>query len=283
MARVRLDDELVARGFFATKDDALRAVMAGKVSTSNRRFSSAAEKVTPGLELHVRAHDAYVSRGGQKLAAALDNFAVSPKDCSCLDIGCSTGGFTDCLLRRGAAHVVAVDVGYAQFDWSLRNDPRVTLLERTNIIALADPADPADTKRPAGARFARYVHSFDLAVCDVSFTSIITIADAVAALLRLDAEFITLVKPQFEAAKEQVDAGGVVHDPAVWLDCLQRVSLQLSNRGFSLQNMCASPLVGHKGNHEFLLHTTYVGIDALQAKPPKTLDFDRVIAQARSD
>lgn len=280
MARVRLDDELVARGFFATKDDALRAVMAGKVSTSNRRFSSVAEKVTPGLELHVRAHDAYVSRGGQKLAAALDNFAVSPKGCSCLDIGCSTGGFTDCLLRRGAAHVVAVDVGYAQFDWSLRNDPRVTLLERTNIVVLAAPVDHTD---PEDARFEHFAHSFDLAVCDVSFTSIITIADAVAALLRPGAAFITLVKPQFEAAKQQVDAGGVVHDPAVWLDCLQRVSLQLSNRGFSLQNVCASPIVGHKGNHEFLLHTTYVGIDALQKEPSKTLDFDRVIAQARSD
>lgn len=123
--RPRLDEELVRQGFFRDTDEALRSVLAGEVSTTNRRLSSPGERVKPGIKLHVRGHIPYVSRGGLKLQQGLDAFNVSPEGLACLDVGCSTGGFTDCLLRRGAASVLSVDVGYAQFDWSLRNDPRV--------------------------------------------------------------------------------------------------------------------------------------------------------------
>ena len=132
--RQRLDDELVEQGFFATRDEALRAIMAGEVSTSDRRLTSAGQKVERGLPLHVKGHGSYVSRGGLKLERGLDHFGVDPTGLACLDVGCSTGGFTDCLLRRGASSVLSVDVGYAQFDWALRQDARVTLMERTNIV-----------------------------------------------------------------------------------------------------------------------------------------------------
>ncbi|MBQ3267440.1 MAG: TlyA family RNA methyltransferase [Atopobiaceae bacterium] len=238
MARVRLDEELVRQGFFATSDDAARHVMAGDVSTSNRRMTSPGEQVKPGIELHVRGHVAYVSRGGLKLEHALDAFGVDPAGLACLDVGCSTGGFTDCLLKRGAASVLSVDVGYAQFDWSLRQDPRVELLERTNMV------DLAGTGRSS---------TIDLAVCDVSFTSVGTVLPAVCDLLGPHGRFLTLVKPQFEAARDEVGEGGVIRDPSVWLSCLERVRDQFAVAGLVPVACCASPVTGAKGNHEFLL------------------------------
>ena len=236
--RHRLDDELVAQGFFATRDEALRAVLAGDVSTTDRRLDSPGEQVEPGIFLHVRGHVGYVSRGGLKLAHALDAFAVDPAGASCLDVGCSTGGFTDCLLSRGAAHVVAVDVGYAQFDWRLRNDARVELLERTNIVDLDVPGRRA---------------TIDLAVCDVSFTSVLTVLPAVRALLRAGGTFVTLVKPQFEAAREDVGEGGIVRDPAVRGAAVEKVRSAVEEAGLSVIGTCESPITGAKGNVEFLL------------------------------
>ncbi len=236
--RHRLDDELVAQGFFATRDEALRAVLAGDVSTTDRRLDSPGEQVEPGIFLHVRGHVGYVSRGGLKLAHALDVFAVDPAGASCLDVGCSTGGFTDCLLSRGAAHVVAVDVGYAQFDWRLRNDARVELLERTNIVDLDVPGRRA---------------TIDLAVCDVSFTSVLTVLPAVRALLRAGGTFVTLVKPQFEAAREDVGEGGIVRDPAVRGAAVEKVRSAFEEAGLSVIGTCESPITGAKGNVEFLL------------------------------
>lgn len=238
MPRLRLDQELVRQGFFASADDAMRSVMAGEVSTSGRRLDRPGEQVKPGIELHVRGRAPFVSRGGIKLAAGLDAFGVNPTGCRCLDVGCSTGGFTDCLLRHGAATVVSVDVGYAQFDWSLRQDPRVTLRERTNVIELAE-------------RFG--AGTFDLAVCDVSFTSVLTIAPAVRAMLESDGQFLTLVKPQFEVERGEVEKGGVVRDEEARWRALQRVSSGLEEMGFSVQGTCDSPIRGHKGNKEYLL------------------------------
>ena len=236
--RRRLDEELVAQGFFATRDEAMRAVLSGDVSTTDKRMTSAGEQVEPGIYLHVRGAKSYVSRGGLKLEHALDAFGVDPTGLSCLDVGCSTGGFTDCLLSRGAARVLAVDVGYAQFDWGLRNDPRVELLERTNIVDVATP---------------ERLGSIDLAVCDVSFTSVITVLPAVTALLRRGGVFVTLVKPQFEAARENVGEGGIVRDSAVRLACLQRVEQAFSEQGYTVFGTCESPITGAKGNVEYLL------------------------------
>lgn len=236
--RHRLDAELVEQGFFSSTDEAMRAVMAGEVSTTDRRLTSPGEQVVPGIALHVRGRAAYVSRGGLKLERGLDYFGVDPSGLACLDVGCSTGGFTDCLLRRGAASVVAVDVGYAQFSWELRGDSRVRLLERTNIC---------DVPALLGADVV------DLAVCDVSFTSVATVLPAVLELLRPGGTFLTLVKPQFEAPREDVGEGGVVRDARVREESLARVRTAFEEAGLTVRGSCESPITGHKGNVEYLL------------------------------
>lgn len=245
--RRRLDEELVSQGFFRTTADAMRAVMAGDVSGPSMRYASAGAQVRPGCELHVRGQLPYVSRGGLKLERGLEAFGVDPSGLACLDVGCSTGGFTDCLLAHGAASVLAVDVGYAQFDWSLRQDARVTLLERTNIVDV-----------PSSERAG----TIDLAVCDVSFTSVTTVLPAVCALLGPQGRFLTLVKPQFEAAREEVGAGGVVRDARVRLSCLERVAHALETSGLAVEGACASPITGAKGNHEYLLLGVRAGTSA---------------------
>lgn len=237
--RRRLDEELVAQGFFPTRDEALRSVMAGDVSTTDRRMESAGEQVKPGIELHVRGHIPFVSRGGLKLERGLKAFDVKPEGLACLDVGCSSGGFTDCLLSHGARSVLSVDVGYAQFDWSLRNNPRVELLERTNIVDVPTP---------------ERMGAIDLAVCDVSFTSVVSILPSVMALLKDDGAFLTLVKPQFEAARDEVDEGGIVHDPEVRLEALMKVAGAFVDAGLAIKGACESPITGAKGNHEYLLY-----------------------------
>ena len=203
--RRRLDAELVEQGFFSTADEAMRAVMAGEVSTTDRRLSSPGEQVVPGIELHVRGRMSYVSRGGLKLERGLERF---------------------------------VDVGYAQFSWSLRQDPRVRLLERTNVVDVPGIVGP---------------DCVDLAVCDVSFTSVLTVLPAVVELLRPDGSFLTLVKPQFEAPRELVGEGGVVRDRDVRLSCVERVAQALEGMGLGVQGACESPIHGHKGNVEYLV------------------------------
>lgn len=243
-ARRRLDAELVAQGFFPSQRDAMRSVLAGEVSTSDRRLDRPGEQVRPGIELHVRGRDRFVGRGGLKLEHGLNEFGVDVEGLDCLDVGCSTGGFTDCLLKHGAASVLAVDVGYAQFDWSLRQDDRVTLLERTNVTDLPDLPQ---------SRMVR------LAVCDVSFTSVLTILPAVCRLLEPEGLFLTLVKPQFEASREDVGEGGVIRDERVWDEALAKVASGMCEAGFDVQGSCASPILGHKGNKEFLMLGRYVG------------------------
>lgn len=238
MARRRLDEELVEQGFFATKDEASRAVMAGEVSTSGRRLEYAGEQVKPGIELHVRGRAKFVSRGGLKLEHGLEQLGVDPAGLACLDVGCSTGGFTDCLLSHGAASVLAVDVGYAQFSYALRQDSRVELVERTNVRDLATP---------------ERLGSVQLAVCDVSFTSVIPLLPAICALLAPGGQFLCLVKPQFEAAREDVGAGGIVTSSEVRLACLERVIAAFTEAGLAPQGACWSPISGAKGNREFLL------------------------------
>lgn len=239
--RHRLDEELVAQGFFQTTDEAMRAVMAGEVSTTDRRLERAGEQVRPGIELSVKGRARFVSRGGMKLEHGLTHFGLDVAGRACLDVGCSTGGFTDCLLSHGAASVCAVDVGYAQFDWGLRQDGRVTLLERTNVCDL--PSLIPGT-------------SFDIAVSDVSFTSVLTIAPAVSSLLSPGGSFLTLVKPQFEAARDDVGTGGVVRDESVRLACVERVGAGLRDLGFGVVGTCTSPIRGAKGNVEYLLLAT---------------------------
>ena len=224
MKRVRLDDELISQGICADRADALRTLMAGLVSSGGERLTSPGLKVTPGLPLHVKGRIPYVGRGGLKLEGALDTFGINPTGLACLDVGCSTGGFTDCLLKRGAATVVSVDVGRAQFDWSLRQDDRVTLHERTNVTQLPELG---------------YAGAIDLAVCDVSFTCIANIVDAVLACLAPTGAFCTLVKPQFEAPAAH---GGIGHNAALTHQRRRSLKLRQLNsllpRGCS-RSMCA--------------------------------------------
>ena len=182
----------------------------------------------------------YVSRGGEKLAHALERFHVDPTGRRCLDAGVSTGGFTDCLLQRGAAHVLAFDVGYGQVHEKIRQDERATVRERTNVRDLT----PADLPPPLP----------DLLVADLSFISLASVLPVLQPLLAAPAEGVVLVKPQFEAERDQVGKGGVVRDPAVWGQCLRRVAEAARSLGWQRLDVTASPLLGPAGNVEFLMH-----------------------------
>jgi 23S rRNA (cytidine1920-2'-O)/16S rRNA (cytidine1409-2'-O)-methyltransferase len=191
----------------------------------------------------------YVSRGGAKLAAALDAFNLDVSAMRALDAGASTGGFTDCLLQRGAREVVAVDVSYGQLAWSLRNDQRVRVVERTNVRAL----DAATLGEPV-----------DLVVADLSFIGLRTVRDALIGAVRAGGHLVLLVKPQFELPRERVPrgSGGVVRDRADWADALVLAAAAYRERGCGLAGACASPLPGPKGNREFFLHLVRGGADA---------------------
>lgn len=186
-----------------------------------------------------QAHAHFVSRGGHKLDAALHELKVDVAGRRALDAGASTGGFTDCLLEHGAAEVVAVDVAYGQFDWRLRNDPRVRVVERTNVRSITQ----AETAGPV-----------DIVAADLSFISLRTVRDALTGICAGGADLVLLVKPQFEAPKEMVERGGVVRDPSVWASCMRSVSDAYESAGCTLLGACASPLTGPKGNREFFLH-----------------------------
>ncbi len=262
----RLDAELVEQGFFPDTRQAERAVMAGLVSSGGERLTKPGAQVKAGIALHVKGSrkesaqglGTYVSRGGLKLEGALAAFNLGVGGLNCIDVGCSTGGFTDCLLKQGARRVAAVDVGYGQFDWGLRGDPRVALFERTNIC----DADP----QALGAPFA-------LAVADVSFTSVATILPSVMALLSSDGLFCTLVKPQFEAMSSQVGEGGIVRDPQVHREVLSHVIAGLSEAGMSVRGACVSPIHGAKGNIEYFVLAGMQPCDAL-------VDVDALVDEA---
>ncbi|MDQ1521855.1 MAG: rRNA (cytidine1920-2-O)/16S rRNA (cytidine1409-2-O)-methyltransferase [Actinomycetota bacterium] len=224
-----------ARAVEAVEEGRVR--VAGAPADSPARQVGAAEPITV-----VPPPDAYVSRGGHKLAAALDAFAIEVEGRSALDVGASTGGFTDCLLQRGAAHVVALDVGRAQLAWSLRNDPRVTVLERTDV---RDFAGQSSGEPP------------DVCTVDVSFISLRTIASALLASTTPATELVLLVKPQFEAGRARVGKGGVVRDPAVHRAVLHEVVDALSAAGIGVRALVVSPLQGADGNYEFFAHARH--------------------------
>ncbi len=237
--RPRLDNWLVEQGLFSSRERARRAVMAGCVYVDGQRADKPGMAIRPGALVEVRGDPIpYVSRGGLKLAGALDDFGLTVTGLVCLDAGASTGGFTDCLLQRGAARVYAVDVGYGQLAWSLRNDPRVIVMERTNIRHL----QPEQVGEP-----------IDLATVDVSFISLSKVFPTISRLLRPGGCLVALVKPQFEAGPERVGKGGVVRDPDVHLDCLHGVSQAAVACGLQLLDVTVSPLRGPEGNIEFFL------------------------------
>jgi 23S rRNA (cytidine1920-2'-O)/16S rRNA (cytidine1409-2'-O)-methyltransferase len=237
VARVRLDSLLAERGLFASRSRAAAAVMAGQVrlGPGDRRAAKPGQLVDPDVEIGLDAPPPYVSRGGVKLANALDTLVLDPAGRRALDVGASTGGFTDCLLQRGAAHVVALDVAYGELDWSLREDERVTVLERVNARALTPEQLPY---RP------------DLIVIDVSFISLRKVLPAVlnTASERFDA--LAMVKPQFEAGREHVSRGGVVRDPVARHTAVLAVAHAARELGAAVCGFAPSGLPGPAGNRE---------------------------------
>jgi 23S rRNA (cytidine1920-2'-O)/16S rRNA (cytidine1409-2'-O)-methyltransferase len=237
--RRRLDAELVRRGLVASRRQAVDAIAAGRVLVAGSRAEGPARLVDPAEPISVEgAPPRYVSRGGEKLAAALARFAVPVRGRRALDAGASTGGFTDCLLQAGAVHVAAVDVGRGQLAWSLRGDPRVTVIERTNVREL----DPDRLDGPV-----------DLTVADLSFISLVTVAPALLRCTRADGDLVLLVKPQFEAGRARVGKGGIVRDPEVHRAVLHEVRDGLRDAGLFVTAAMVSPLRGAGGNVEFLV------------------------------
>ncbi len=239
----RLDQHLVALGLATSRQQAQQLIRAGRVRSGDRVLDKPGLEVAPELIPQVERPPRFVSRGGEKLAAALAAFAIPLRDRVCLDGGISTGGFTDCLLQHGAARVYGIDVGYGQTAWSLRTDPRLVLRERTNLRhllpeALYGPEDPWP----------------DLAVADVSFIALALVLPALRRLLLPAwAEAVLLVKPQFEVGRQRVGKGGVVRDPAAHADAIGGVIAAALPLGWQAMGLVASPLTGPAGNHEYLL------------------------------
>lgn len=237
--KARLDQLLVDRGLAESRTRAQALILAGRVFTGEQRLDKPGVQVAVDLEVSVRGAEIYVSRGAHKLIAGLDAFAIDPAGLVCLDVGASTGGFTDVLLSRGAARVHAVDVGYGQLDARLRGDARVVVLERTNARHLTAAQIP---------------EPIDLVVCDASFISLRLVLPAALALTRPGARLVALIKPQFEVGKGQVGKGGVVRDPALHEAVCADITAWLNGLpGWAVRGVVPSPLLGPAGNREFLV------------------------------
>jgi 23S rRNA (cytidine1920-2'-O)/16S rRNA (cytidine1409-2'-O)-methyltransferase len=237
----RLDRLLVERGLAESREKAQALIMAGDVVVDGQKALKPGHSIDAACQIELAGKPPYVSRGGGKLAAALDRFGIDVAGCVCLDVGSSTGGFTDCLLQRGAARVHAVDVGAGQLDWKLRNDPRVVVHEGINARHL---------------RFDEIGELAALATFDVSFISVTLILPAAVPILRSDGRMVILVKPQFEVGKGQVGKGGIVRQPELHQVACARVADAVKNLGFETSLM-DSPILGAEGNKEFLLYARH--------------------------
>ena len=236
--KARLDQILTERGLADSREKARAMILAGSVTVDGLKAEKPGHSYPIDCRIEVAALPPFVSRGGIKLAAALDHFQIPVQHFVCLDVGSSTGGFTDCLLQRGAACVWAVDVGRGQLDWKLRNDPRVVVREGVNARYLSSEDFP---------------QPFDLAVCDASFISATLLLPSMSALLKEHGEMVILVKPQFEVGREQVGKGGIVRNPKLHAQACERVRAAVEALGFQAEIM-DSPILGAEGNKEFLLH-----------------------------
>ncbi|WP_297435031.1 TlyA family RNA methyltransferase [uncultured Clostridium sp.] len=248
----RLDVLLVEKGFFESREQAKRSIMAGEIFIDNQRVDKAGEKVdVEGVIDYKGSKMPYVSRGGYKLEKAIKNFGIDLNDTICMDIGASTGGFTDCMLQNGASKVYAIDVGYGQFAWKLRVDERVVCLERTNVRYATNEQVPDEC---------------DFASIDVSFISLKTIMPAVTGLLKEDGEVMALIKPQFEAGREKVGKKGVVRDPQTHIEVIEKIVNYALDHNLRILNIDFSPIKGPEGNREYLIH--------LKKSAEKQIDFD---------
>lgn len=244
MPKVRLDKLLVDRGLADSRTRAQAMILAGEVIVGEHAIDKPGTLVDPEAAIRLKAGAAnpYVSRGGLKLRAALDAFPIAVAGTVCLDVGASTGGFTDCLLQAGAVRVYALDVGYGQLAWKLVNDPRVVVMDRQNIRKLA----PEQIPEP-----------IDLAVADCSFVSLTKVLPHLPALLRPRADLVVLVKPQFEVGRERVGKGGIVRDDEARQAALANVEAAARELGFDVRDHVESPIAGREGNREWLLWLTH--------------------------
>ncbi len=250
----RLDVAVLARGLAASRQRARALIMSGKILVNRKPADKAGLAVTDRDEILLKTEDhPYVSRGGLKLEAGLRAFAMAATDKICLDVGASTGGFTDCLLRHGARKVYAVDVGYGQLAWKLRQDPRVVVIERTNIRHLP----PGIIGEP-----------LDLITIDVAFISLAIVVPVVIDLMKSRAAIIALIKPQFEVGKGQVGKGGVVRDPVLHQQVIDELTAFFSRLPLSVGAVIESPIAGPKGNKEFLIHLQRLASQRRQAMVP---------------
>ena len=237
----RLDQLLVERGLAESREKAQALILAGQVTVNGQKSAKPGHSIPADASIELLEKMPYVSRGGFKLAAALDHFAIPVQGIRAIDVGSSTGGFTDCLLQRGAAEVYAIDVGHGQLDWKLRNDPRVILHEQVNARFLTGEL----VSEP-----------IELAVCDVSFISVTLILPVLPDLLAQNAEMVILVKPQFELERGQVPKGGVIRDPGLHRQACLRVEEAVRRLGFRTETI-PSPILGAEGNQEFLLYARH--------------------------
>lgn len=238
----RLDAELVARGIIQSREQAKAAIMAGQVYVNNQKADKAGESVTPEDKIEFRGENLkYVSRGGLKLEKAMELYGFKLDDKICMDVGASTGGFTDCMLQKGAAKVYSIDVGYGQLAWKLRQDERVVNLERTNVRYITNEQVP---------------DIVDFVSIDVSFISLGLVIPVLVPFLSDEAMMVCLVKPQFEAGKDKVGKHGVVRDPATHIEVLERAVGFARNAGFGIVGLEFSPIKGPQGNIEYLMVLT---------------------------
>jgi 23S rRNA (cytidine1920-2'-O)/16S rRNA (cytidine1409-2'-O)-methyltransferase len=237
MAKERLDVLLVRRGLCPSREKARRLIMAGAVFSGGTRLDKASQSLADDTPLEMRETDRYVGRGGHKLEAALRHFGIDPSGWVCLDVGASTGGFTDCLLQHGAAKVYALDVGHGQLDWKIRSDPRVVVMEHRNARHL-QPDDLPEKVR--------------LAVFDVSFISLTLVLPPVTGLLTDGGMMVALIKPQFELSRPEVGRGGIVRDEAARTRAVDKIRDFTLAAGWSWRGVVDSPLAGADGNREFL-------------------------------
>ena len=244
MAKERLDRLLFRRGFFSSREKATRAILAGEVSLEGKRIDKPGTRVESGARIEVKEGSSYVSRGGEKLREALKEFGIDCQKKIVLDVGASTGGFTDCLLKHGAEKVYAVDVGYGQLAWRLRKDPRVVVLERRNIRYL---------KRE------ELKEEVNLATLDLSFISVTKVLKKISDLLTPKGEIVTLIKPQFEAGREKVKKGGVIKDSEVHREVILKVIDKAKEIGLKTKGLIPSPLKGPAGNIEYFVHLVREG------------------------
>lgn len=241
--RSRLDILIVEKGFIKSRQRAKSVIMAGKVLVDNNPVDKPGTFIKNDAKIIVKIDDnPFVSRGGLKLENALKSIPVSVKNFTCLDIGASTGGFTDCLLQNGAAKVYAVDVGYGQFDWSLRQNPKVKVIERTNIRHMP---------------YEKIREKVDIVVADTSFISLKIVIPSAEKFMRHDTKVLALIKPQFEAGKKNVGKGGVVKDSKIRGQVIQDLKLFFKERRYSVNQVIPSPILGPKGNQEYIISLNY--------------------------